>query len=98
MSHQTDIGQSARLVAAPLGHQLTTPSLKLQQARETGKKVTNKKPTDAQKRLGNRETHTVKLSLNQSKKTGRHQPEVNVKKRQTEMNRETLRDKASHNQ
>ena len=61
--NQTDIGQSVRLVSAPLGHQLTTLSLKLQQARETGKKVTNKKTTDAQKRLGNRET----VSTNQRK-------------------------------
>ena len=71
-SHQTDIGQSVRSAAALLGHQLTIPLLKLQQPQNMGTKVvTNKKSAGAQKRLGNRETHTVKLSLNQSKKADR---------------------------
>ena len=72
MSHQTDIGQSVRSVAALLGHQLTIPLLKLQQPQNMGTKViTNKKSAGAQKRLENRETHTVKLSLSQTKNEDR---------------------------
>ena len=72
MGHQTDIGQSVRSVAALLGHQLTIPLLKLQQPQNMGTKViTNKKSAGAQKRLENRETHTVKLSLSQTKNEDR---------------------------
>ena len=106
MSHQTDIDQSARLVATPLEHLPTIQPLELQQpwkTRETVKRNrqktdksqpgvnTNKKPTDTQKSRVNRETHTVKLSLNQTKNADRppnqqHQTKFQITPSSLELN------------
>ena len=70
-------------------HTVTQTATSTRNRQESHQQKNNRRP---------KETRKQRDSLNQSKKTGRHQPKMNVKKHQTETNRETLRDKASHNQ